>query len=174
MASSKKTRPANRHKFGRGQSIPELALALPVLLVLLVGAIDMGRFAYTAITLNDAARAGAAYGAQSMVTASDIPQIQCVAYRDGKDITPISGSPYTCGCPDGTSWQCGLTASASTTCKCADGSNVKCGDGVCGGGTQIVYVTVNTQAQFKPITKLLPIPSQVTLNATATRRVGSP
>lgn len=164
----------SRRPTGRGQSVPELALALPLLLILLCAAVDVGRLAYTAITLNDAARAGAIYGSQSMATASDISGIQCVAYRDGKDVTPLTGSPYTCTCPDGSTWQCGLTASANTSCECSDGSKVKCGDGACGNGAQIVYVTVSTQAQFTPLTKLLPIPSPMTVGATATRRVGSP
>ncbi len=173
MHSNKDIRPRLRAGSG-GQSIPELALALPVLLVIICAAIDMGRLAYTAITVNDAARAGAAYGAQNMITASDTAGMLCVAYRDGKDITPLTGSPDTCSCPDGTTWQCGLTATASTSCQCPDGSKVRCGDGVCENGPQIVYVTVSTQAQFSPLTRLLPIPSPTTLSGTATRRVGSP
>lgn len=164
----------DRQRPDRGQSMIELAIAIPVLLLVLAAVVDIGRLAYTTITLNDAARAGAAYGAQTLVTAADVVGIKCAAYRDAKDITPLAGSADTCTCPDGTSWQCGLTASASTSCECADGSKVKCGDGVCGSGTHTVYVTVSTQAQFKSLTHLLPLSSPMTVSATATRRVGNP
>ena len=43
----------------RGQSVVELALILPVLLLLLASAIDLGRLYYSQITVNDAAREGA-------------------------------------------------------------------------------------------------------------------
>ena len=47
----------------RGQSLLEFALILPVLLILLMGLLDLGRtfFAYVAVT--DAAAEGATYGA---------------------------------------------------------------------------------------------------------------
>lgn len=43
----------------QGQAIVELALILPVLLVLLASALDLGRLFYSQITVNDAAREGA-------------------------------------------------------------------------------------------------------------------
>jgi Flp pilus assembly protein TadG len=43
----------------RGQSLVEMALVLPVLLVLLAAALDLGRVFYSTITLNNAAREGA-------------------------------------------------------------------------------------------------------------------
>ncbi len=51
------------HKQPRGQSIVEFAIILPVLLVILAGALDLGRlyFAYVAVT--DAASEGASYAA---------------------------------------------------------------------------------------------------------------
>ena len=42
----------------RGQALVELALILPVLLVLLASALDLGRLFYSQITINDAAREG--------------------------------------------------------------------------------------------------------------------
>jgi hypothetical protein len=43
----------------RGQSLVEFALVLPVMLVFLAGALDLGRVFYANITLNNAAREGA-------------------------------------------------------------------------------------------------------------------
>ena len=44
---------------GRGQSLIEFALLLPVLLLLVAGAIDLGRAFYSQITITNAAREGA-------------------------------------------------------------------------------------------------------------------
>ena len=45
----------------RGQSLLEFALVLPLLLVLVLGAMDFGRMFYTKIVLTNAAREGANY-----------------------------------------------------------------------------------------------------------------
>jgi Flp pilus assembly protein TadG len=60
-----------RHRHGshsRGQSIVELALILPVLMLLVASALDLGRMFYSQITITNAAREGAyeaAYGPSS-------------------------------------------------------------------------------------------------------------
>ncbi|MHB8440125.1 MAG: TadE/TadG family type IV pilus assembly protein [Acidimicrobiales bacterium] len=46
-----------------GQALVEFAVILPVLLLVLLAAIDFGRLFFLYIGLNDAAREGAAYGA---------------------------------------------------------------------------------------------------------------
>lgn len=53
-----------RHKPNRtqsGQSIIEMALLLPLLLVLIIGALEFGRVFYTKIVITNAAREGAYY-----------------------------------------------------------------------------------------------------------------
>jgi len=45
----------------RGQSLVEFALVLPLLLMLILGAIDFGRLFYTKIIITNAAREGAYY-----------------------------------------------------------------------------------------------------------------
>lgn len=47
----------------RGQSLVEVALAMPVLILILVGILDLGRAYFTYVTIADAAAEGAAYGA---------------------------------------------------------------------------------------------------------------
>lgn len=47
----------------KGQSIVEIALLLPVLLLMLMGLLDFGRVYYVMVALNDAAQEGAAYAA---------------------------------------------------------------------------------------------------------------
>src|SRR5271163_1698666 len=83
-----------------GQAFVELALVLPIFLLLLVGAAELGRIAYASIEVSNAARAGAAYGAQSHITASDIGGIQLAVTADaGVDITSISATAtQSCSC----------------------------------------------------------------------------
>lgn len=47
----------------KGQSLVELALLLPLLLLMLMGLLDFGRVYYVTISLHDAAEEGAAYAA---------------------------------------------------------------------------------------------------------------
>ncbi len=67
-----------------GQSLVELAFVVPLLLLLLVGIIEIGRFAFYSILVSNAARAGAQYGAQSLASASDTVGIAAAANRDGQ------------------------------------------------------------------------------------------
>ena len=50
-----------KHWSPRGQSLVEMALVLPILLVLVIGAIEFGRLFYTKIVITNAAREGAYY-----------------------------------------------------------------------------------------------------------------
>jgi len=47
----------------RGQSLVEVALAMPLLILIVMGILDLGRAYYAYVTLSDAAAEGAAYGA---------------------------------------------------------------------------------------------------------------
>ena len=51
----------NKYQRSRGQSLIEFALVLPLLLVLILGAMDLGRMFYTKIVLTNTAREGANY-----------------------------------------------------------------------------------------------------------------
>jgi Flp pilus assembly protein TadG len=52
-----------RHGNERGASVVEAAVVTPLLLFILLGAIDLGRAYFTYLTIIDAAREGARYGA---------------------------------------------------------------------------------------------------------------
>ncbi len=49
----------------RGQSLVELALMMPVLMFILAGMLDLGRVYYAYVTITNAAREGASYGASN-------------------------------------------------------------------------------------------------------------
>ena len=54
---------ASRRRRGRGQSLVEFALVLPVLLLILMVALDFGRAFFAWVGITNASRAGAAYAA---------------------------------------------------------------------------------------------------------------
>jgi Flp pilus assembly protein TadG len=138
-----------------GQAFVELALVLPIFLLLLVGAAELGRIAYASIEVSNAARAGAAYGAQSHITASDPVGIQLAATQDAPDITSISATAtQSCSCSDGTAITC---ANAATSCISP--------------ARIIEYVQVNTTAPVNTLFHLPGIPNSITLNGQAIMRV---
>src|SRR5689334_20807673 len=65
-----------------GQSLVELAVLVPLLVLLLMGVIELGRYAQIAILVGNAARAGAAYGAQSLAQSADPTGIKTAAGND--------------------------------------------------------------------------------------------
>lgn len=64
--TSHRWRGSSRNESGgrqrQGAAAVEFAIVLPVLVTILLGATDFGRFYYSAIAVTNAARAGAAYG----------------------------------------------------------------------------------------------------------------
>lgn len=135
-----------------GQSIMELALTLPMLLLILVGVAEFGRFAYASIEVNNAARAGVQYGAQSQFTASDVAGMKLAATQDGPDFTQMS-------------------ATAKNFCSCADGSASTCAIGDCSASHVVEYVQVNTTAIVNPIFSYPGISNTLTLRGQAIMRV---
>jgi len=72
----------NLQKAERGQALIEMALFAPLLIVLLLGIIEIGRYAELAIVVSDSARTGAVYGAQNLATAANGAGIQNAAQND--------------------------------------------------------------------------------------------
>lgn len=56
----------------RGQSLVEFTLLLPVLMIVLLGLLDLGRAYYAYVAITDAAGEGAAYGARHPDDTSEI------------------------------------------------------------------------------------------------------
>lgn len=61
---------ACRHR--RGASAVELAVILPLLMTIVLGTVDFGRFAYNYIAVANAARAGASYAIMNNYSASSL------------------------------------------------------------------------------------------------------
>jgi Flp pilus assembly protein TadG len=134
-----------------GQSLIETALLASFFALLLVGIAELGRVAYAAIEVSNAARAGAAYGAQNGSTASDTTGIATAAANDAANLT-------------------GLTTTSSYACICSDGTASTCTHGDCSTSHIEETLTVNTQVTFDPLIHLPGLPSTYTLKGKAVQK----
>jgi Flp pilus assembly protein TadG len=148
-----------------GQSLVELALLTPLLLLLLIGTVEMGRYAYISILVANAARAGAAYGAQSLRQSVDLTDIQTAADNDFQNNGLITSS---------------LTVTSSTSCGCDSGGTIAsagCNNppnvtaGMCTAGHWVVMVSVTASGTFTSLFKYPGIPQSLAMTHTATMRV---
>lgn len=135
-----------------GQALVEVALTMPLFILLLIGAVEFGRVAYAAVEINNAARAGVQYGAQSHVTASDNAGMRQAAINDAPNVM-------------------GLTATPTHFCSCADGSASTCLATDCSGSRLIEHVQVNTSAVVDPLFHYPQLPPIFTLHGQAVMRV---
>ena len=80
-----------------------MALVLPLLVLLALGAVDLGRVSYDAVNVASAARAGLSYGSLNAAHAQDTPKITEFANADALNVNGIS---YVigriCQCDDAT------------------------------------------------------------------------
>jgi Flp pilus assembly protein TadG len=90
----------------------ELALAAPMLILLVTGGYDFGSALYEQHRLTAAARAGVQYAIQSNTTWTDTTDITTAVRADAGDTAnSLTVSSETCTCPTG-----GTTCSASAAC----------------------------------------------------------
>jgi Flp pilus assembly protein TadG len=68
-----------RHSHSPAQALMEGALILPILLILILGAMDFGRLYYTKIVITNAAREGASYYATNQVCKTSCTYSACSA-----------------------------------------------------------------------------------------------
>jgi Flp pilus assembly protein TadG len=72
-----------------GQSLIEVALALPILVMLLLGLLDFGRAFFTLVALHDAADEGASYAS---ISPNDMAGIQLRTAEASTSLIPIEES----------------------------------------------------------------------------------
>lgn len=168
-----------------GSSLLELALVLPMLLLTMIGAAELGRIAYAAMEVSNAARAAVDYGAQSLTTAQDTTGMKNAATYEAsglsKGILTFPTSPtMACVC------ETVVLSSGKVTDKAITGSCVGAGSTAlttqCTANTNsgqvnnlVQYVQVSTQATVKTMFRYnwngLGLPSSFTLNGYAQMRV---
>jgi Flp pilus assembly protein TadG len=140
------------HRSDHGGAMVELAVVLPVLILIAIGVMDYGRVFFTSIAVSNAARAGAEWGSAGIAYQTKNTEMQDFAKLDGVEAgTIVVTSSRTC--------RCGVTVVACTS--------------VCGGGygEPAVYIEVTAS---KAVTMLLKYPGQpatVNVSRTATFRL---
>lgn len=135
----------------RGTVAVEMAVATPVLLLLMMGAWDFGRAMQQRARLESAASAGVMYGARSTARAADTTGITNAVRADANDTTNA------------------LTVSSSSYCACTGGAQVAC-SGSCGTAAPRYYVAVTVQSHFDTLFPYPFVPTSYTLVGNATMR----
>ena len=143
-----------------GTSLVEFALVAPVLILLLVGMIEIGRFAYYAILAANAARAGVAYGAQNVQTALDTTGIKNAVIADGQSLANWSAANAI------TVKQLCSVNGGTPTSPCLTGSSGPAA------GT-VYYVSVQVTGTFKSLLSYPGLPSSLPVSGNAIMRVAS-
>ena len=135
----------------RGQSLVELALLLPLLALLLIGTLDLGRVFFASVQLTNSVREGANFGrlSPSAVTSTNAIDPNNIVYKvqDESELT-IGAADVVVRCYEGVL----LNPSASIN------STTPRGDGSCSvasGVTSGDVIEVTARYQFRPITAQL-------------------
>lgn len=147
-----------------GQSVLELAFSLPLFVLLLLGSAEIANIAWASVQVNNAARAGAAFAAQSHTYASDTTDISSAAKNEAPRLTNLevtSSEVCTCVSNAGTAGtpDPGCTHTSIQTGSCPSPSTVQ------------VAVQVNTSAVVTPLVHYPGLPSTYTIRAQATMEV---
>ena len=86
----------------RGGAAIELAVICPLLILLIIGVVDYGRIFYLSVTIANAARAGAEFGAREPATVVDTAAMTAFAKADGQEAAPMRvDSRFYCECGEG-------------------------------------------------------------------------
>lgn len=161
--SRQKANQSRRFTRQRGNAILELALAMPLMLVLCVGAADFGRMFYHVVTLVDAANTGASYGALRVAHSGAVTEIEQIVKTAASDVSRVKTVDATasrvCVCP-------------GTTLSNLNQNTVDCYTGSCVGyGEPQMYVRVETTQDFETIGLYPGINQKRELSPTVYRRV---
>ena len=148
-----------------GHGAVELAIALPLLMLLVFGAGDFGRIFYAAITVSNAAETGALYGSANVGQAYNPTAISTAVTNDTKDLSGVTVASTTyCQCPDQSSVSCDASVS------CASGTGVGVGVGT---PKKRLYskVTANYTFNEVPLVNYTGLPASVTISKQVVMRV---
>lgn len=136
-----------------GTALIETAVTLPLLFLMLLGAVEFARASYAAIEVSNAANAGAQYGSQSATLAADAAGIQLAAQNDAANLTlGTTNSSISCICSDGTASTCNV----ATDCTTSHMERI---------------LTVDTQYSYVPTIHLPGFLSSLTMRGHAVRKV---
>ena len=136
-----------RKRSQRGASLAELAVALPVLTLIMLGVVDFGRVWTEGLALSSAVRAGAQYGSESTAAALDVYGITRSVTNDLEDIIDASDIK---------------AITVTSYCECENGTSIDCDD-KCGVVHPRTYVNVRVEKTFRTLFPYPGIPKEINL-----------
>ncbi len=140
----------------KGTASVELALTLPVLVLLTIGTIDFGRLFFHGIAVASSAHAGAFYGAQGNREANDDDSMEAMVSSSAEDLGSVTATAeHYCDCPD-----------APADGPEDTGNIVDCGPTECAGGYDVprVFVRAKVQYTFQTVAEYPGIPANPVIN----------
>ena len=142
----------------RGAAMMEMAVVSPLLIVILIGMVDLGRSAYEAIEIENAAHAGASYGAQNRKHAIDQIGIRNAAIADIGELVDKRRIEVT----------------SERYCECPGGERIDCEKKSCdilGVVKPLVYVHVEIDKTFQTLFPYPGFPTSIPLSRETHMRV---
>jgi len=140
-----------RRVYSRSQSgvaLIEFAIVLPLLMLLLIGLIEIGRLSCFALLVGNAAHAGAQYGSINLKNAQDSAGITAAATADGQNkisALNVSQAQTVCAC-----W---INSANSPTTP----THALCGLPCSSGGRSVMYVQVTVQGTINALYNYTPL-----------------
>jgi len=145
--------------FESGQSMLELALCLPLFLLLLRGGAEIANIAWASVQLNNAAHAGAAFASHNRGWVADIGNIEQAAQNEAPKLTLTfpSDPVQACSCVHASANPAGTGCDTTTECPSPN--------------VILDNITVTVQANVTPLIHYPGLPASYTLHASATMGV---
>jgi len=135
-----------------GASFVELAIVLPLFLLMLIPVVDLGRGFYTAIEVASAAHAGAMYGVENP---HDMTGIALAANAAASNLSSINATAtYGCECSDGSSAVASCTSIPTCTYN------------------YVTYVDVTVTTPYRTVFGYPGLPSSMNITREIRMRVG--
>jgi Flp pilus assembly protein TadG len=165
MFGAKPDRDHRRKSWEAGSAAVEMAVTLPLLILLMLGAIDLGRAFFAADAVSEAVQAGVHYGSRktnktdyadptSPAALANYTAMQTVATNAAGDVTGFT-----------------TTASSFCTCSNAPDTTVTCSAGCTAGNTLRFYVQVQGSNTFTTSVPYPGIPHTLAISRTAKMQV---
>ena len=157
-----------------GAALIELAVVLPLFVLITFGAFELGRVAHYTIEVENAARAGASYGGENMGNASSSSTVTQAAQNDAPDLPSLTATPGA-GCVCET-----LDLTSDTPSFNPSSGVLSCTDPIitaCTGASSTVsknivsYVTVSTRATVNSVFSVGGLPATYTIHGYSAMRI---
>jgi hypothetical protein len=157
-----------------GAVAAELAIAIPFLVLLILGVIDFGAYMNDSQQVAAATRIGAEFARDSTVcqnsstgidTVSVVINAPCLsANANSIEAAMINSMNFGSALTFPDMAACGTSPSSCLTCKCDDGSAIDCGNTACPAATapKRVFVTVSASLAISPLVFWPGFPTAVT------------